>query len=37
MEHGAGLDAMRAIKQTFDPDNRLNPGKMVDPHSLYSS
>src|SRR5579863_5414447 len=29
-EHGAGLDAMRAIKQAFDPDNRMNPGKMVE-------
>jgi D-lactate dehydrogenase (cytochrome) len=34
-EHGAGLDAMRAIKQAFDPDNRLNPGKMVQPHLLF--
>ena len=34
-EHGAGLDAMRAIKQAFDPDNRMNPGKMVDPHALF--
>jgi D-lactate dehydrogenase (cytochrome) len=34
-EHGAGLDAMQAIKQAFDPDNRLNPGKMVEPHVLF--
>ncbi len=34
-EHGAGLDAMRAIKQAFDPDNRMNPGKMVDPRALF--
>ena len=34
-EHGAGLEAMRAIKQAFDPDNRMNPGKMVDPHVLF--
>jgi D-lactate dehydrogenase (cytochrome) len=37
IEHGAGVDAMRAIKHTFDPDNRLNPGKIVEPHALYSS
>ncbi len=36
-EHGAGLDAMRAIKQAFDPDNRMNPGKMVDPQALFGS
>ena len=34
-EHGAGLDAMRAIKQAFDPDNRMNPGKMVEPRVLF--
>jgi D-lactate dehydrogenase (cytochrome) len=37
VEHGAALDAMRAIKQAFDPDNRLNPGKMVEPQALYES
>jgi D-lactate dehydrogenase (cytochrome) len=28
-EHGAGLAAMRAIKQAFDPQDILNPGKII--------
>ena len=28
-EHGAGLEVMRAIKLALDPDNRMNPGKIV--------
>ena len=29
-EHGEALEVMRAIKQALDPDNRMNPGKIVD-------
>ncbi|MCH2281922.1 MAG: FAD-binding protein [SAR324 cluster bacterium] len=28
-EHGESLDLMRQIKQAFDPDNLMNPGKML--------
>jgi len=30
LEHGAGLEVMRAIKRALDPDNRMNPGKVVE-------
>ena len=29
-EHGEGLEVMRAIKRALDPDNRMNPGKVLD-------
>jgi D-lactate dehydrogenase (cytochrome) len=29
-EHGDGLDVMKTIKRALDPDNRMNPGKVVD-------
>jgi D-lactate dehydrogenase (cytochrome) len=28
-EHGIGVDVMRALKRTLDPDNRMNPGKVI--------
>jgi D-lactate dehydrogenase (cytochrome) len=28
-EHGEGVELMTAIKRTFDPENLLNPGKVV--------
>jgi len=29
-EHGEGLELMRSIKRALDPENRMNPGKIVD-------
>jgi D-lactate dehydrogenase (cytochrome) len=29
-EHGEAVDVMRSIKQALDPDNRMNPGKVLD-------
>jgi D-lactate dehydrogenase (cytochrome) len=28
-EHGPALEVMRTIKRALDPDNRMNPGKMI--------
>jgi D-lactate dehydrogenase (cytochrome) len=28
-EHGAAVEVMKAIKRALDPDNRMNPGKVV--------
>jgi len=30
-EHGAGLQVMRTLKQAIDPQNIMNPGKIVAP------
>jgi D-lactate dehydrogenase (cytochrome) len=29
-EHGEALDVMRTLKRALDPDNRMNPGKVLD-------
>jgi D-lactate dehydrogenase (cytochrome) len=29
-EHGEALEVMRTIKRALDPENRMNPGKIVD-------
>jgi D-lactate dehydrogenase (cytochrome) len=31
-EHGEGVGVMRDIKRALDPDNRMNPGKVIDAH-----
>jgi D-lactate dehydrogenase (cytochrome) len=30
-ERGEAVEVMRDIKTALDPDNRMNPGKMVEP------
>ena len=30
-EHGEALDIMRTIKLSLDPENRMNPGKVISP------
>jgi D-lactate dehydrogenase (cytochrome) len=35
-EHGDALDVMMSIKRALDPDNRLNPGKVLPPADVAS-
>jgi D-lactate dehydrogenase (cytochrome) len=35
-EHGAALDVMRTIKRALDPENLMNPGKMIEVSTLKS-
>jgi D-lactate dehydrogenase (cytochrome) len=36
-EHGSGVHVMQLIKQALDPENRMNPGKVVEPVVLRPS
>ncbi len=36
VEHGGAVEVMSAIKRALDPENRLNPGKMVEPQPLFA-
>jgi len=29
-EHGEALEVMRTLKRALDPENRMNPGKVLD-------
>jgi D-lactate dehydrogenase (cytochrome) len=37
IEHGGAIDAMRAIKHAFDPNNLMNPGKMFKASSISTN
>ena len=32
-EHGDAIEVMRAVKAAIDPDNIMNPGKMLPPQN----